>query len=102
MKQYYISLRPFTDGNHIIHKHDCPFLLEYRKYILLGAYESKEEAMHEGRKYFRKLALCRFCFHEVKGSRKSVQTSEIKARKGFITSRHLKSAYKNMMFISPC
>jgi len=99
MKEFFISIRPCSNGNHVVHKHDCPLLPEPGKRILLGAFQSSGEALREGIKQFRNPVCCRFCSNE--DNRKKVNTEyEAKAGTAFISSDNLTSSIENVMFCS--
>jgi hypothetical protein len=61
--KYSIGTRPQVNGRHFIHREDCPLLPSPPKRMHLGAFESPEEAMEEGRKYYDNPGTCRFCMH---------------------------------------
>jgi hypothetical protein len=99
MKEYFISIRPCSNGNHVVHKHDCPLLPEPGKRILLGAFLSPGNAVKEGRKHFRKPVCCRFCLKEDNWRNVNAE-SEVKAGPAFISSNDLTSTIESLMFCS--
>jgi len=62
--QYFVSVKPLTNDYHQIHKDDCPFLPEKEKRILLGHFDSGNEALTESKSYFKRSECCRFCMKE--------------------------------------
>ena len=62
MKQnYYISIKERLNGDHLVHRQDCPFLSERKDMILLGSFMSVSEALIRGMSRFRKVGRCPFC-----------------------------------------
>jgi hypothetical protein len=99
MKEFFISIRPCSNGYHFVHKHGCPLLPEPGKRILLGAFKSSGEALREGRKQFRKPVCCRFCSNE-DNWRKVNPEYEAKTGTAFISSDNLTSTIESLMFCS--
>jgi hypothetical protein len=62
--RYYVAIRPQTNEYHTVHKEDCPFLPDDNKRIYLGTFGPGEDAVREGRKYFKRSNSCRFCSKE--------------------------------------
>jgi hypothetical protein len=62
--KYYLSIRPQINGQHALHKEDCPFLPEDEKRIYLGIFGSGEDAKEEGHRHFARTTVCRFCSKE--------------------------------------
>lgn len=99
MNKYFINTRPFSNGYHVVHKQDCPLLPEPGKRILLGVFQSPDDAINEGKNHFRKPVCCRFCSKEGTWSRES-QESEVKAGAAFISSDNLTDTIEGLMFCS--
>jgi hypothetical protein len=59
--KYYVAVRPRTNGHHTVHKGGCPFIIENRKGIYLGEFNSGRAAFKESRLHFKKTECCIFC-----------------------------------------
>jgi hypothetical protein len=99
LKEYYISTRPFSNGSHIIHRHDCPFLPEPGNRTFLGAFQSPGDALKEGIMHFREPACCRFCSKEGI-DRKVNPEPELKPEPVFISFDRLKPTIESLMLCS--
>jgi len=67
--KYYIGERRNIDGNHVLHKEECPFLTDTDKAINLGMCHSPQMARNLGKLLFKKIDVCLFCckeFHDQK------------------------------------
>jgi hypothetical protein len=62
--KYYVSIRPQINGQHALHKEDCPFLPEDERRIYLGMFRSGQNAILEVQKRFSATTVCRFCLKE--------------------------------------
>lgn len=63
-EKYFISTDPRITGSHPVHKLGCPFLPKPGRRIPLGVFQSKGEAVREGRRYFGRAESCPFCSKE--------------------------------------
>jgi hypothetical protein len=99
MKEFFISIRPCSNGNHVVHKHDCPLMPEPGKRIFLGAFQSAADAVKEGIRYFRRTDNCPFCLKEHKEMKRKVLTAG-KVKPDLISSSHLKVTWESQMFCS--
>lgn len=61
MKRYFTGISPQRGENHLVHTGDCPFMPVQGESIYLGIFQSVEDAMEEGRKYFSEVSGCLFC-----------------------------------------
>jgi hypothetical protein len=59
--KYYVAIRPQTNKHHAVHKEDCPFLPDDGKRIYLGVFNSDQDALGEGKRYFSRTKCCLFC-----------------------------------------
>ncbi len=67
--KYYLAKRPQINDRHPVHHESCPFLNENEDNIYLGSFNSGEQALHEGEKYYPMTACCRFCLKEHIGNK---------------------------------
>jgi hypothetical protein len=59
--KYFVAVRPQTNGNHPVHKDDCPFLPDDKHRIYLGNYSTGRDAVKEGLRHFDKPVCCPYC-----------------------------------------
>jgi hypothetical protein len=74
--KYYVSIRPQINGQHALHKEDCPFLPEDEKRIYLGIFASSQDAIMEGQRHFSGTNVCRFCLKEHQPERRETVFSD--------------------------
>jgi hypothetical protein len=99
MKEYYISTGSFSNGSHVVHRHECPLLPEPGKRIFLGAFRSPGDALKEGMKHFGEPVCCRFCSND-ENQRKVNAESDVRAGTGFISYDRLKPTIESLMLCS--
>ena len=99
IKEYYIGTRPFSDGSHIVHRHDCPLLPKPGKRIHLGAFHSPAEAAKEGTRHYDDPVCCRFCSKE-ENQKEIIPVSEVKTGVVFISYDRLKPTLESLMLCS--
>jgi len=88
------------DGSHTVHRHGCPLLPESGRRILLGVFQLPQEAVKEGRRYFRRPGRCPFC-SKVHNEKKKPVFTEVKTGPSFISSaRMIKALWVNQIFCS--
>jgi hypothetical protein len=84
--KYYVAIRPQTDDRHNVHKEDCPFLPEAERRIFLGIFQSPQDAVAEGTKYFNRSNNCLFCSKEHQHQDNKPLISELLAQENYISS----------------
>jgi hypothetical protein len=94
---YFVSTKPRTNDFHQVHKEDCPFLPEKEKRIFLGQFDSENEALNEGKSYFRKSEFCRFCMKELQQDKKDLVFAEIEYAANYPVSTIIYQSYEDAM-----
>lgn len=59
--EYYASLEALENGNHTVHKKDCPMLPEMKDLKYLGDFMFSASAMAEAEKQFKQVNGCYHC-----------------------------------------
>jgi len=99
-EKYFVSTSPRIDGSHTVHRQVCPFLPEPGRRIFLGVFQSSQEAVKEGRGYFRRADSCPFCLKEHNEMRRRIFTVT-QANSDLISSARMKKAtWESLMFCS--
>jgi hypothetical protein len=95
--KYYVAMRPQTNEHHSVHKEDCPFLPEDGRRIYLGIFQSPEDALEEGRKYFSRSDSCLFCSKERLPKNKKPVVSGMQVAENFISSDGLTITWESVL-----
>lgn len=99
-EKYFISISPRISGCHTIHKQTCPFLPDPGKRIPLGVFQSSQEAVLEGREFFKIAEKCPFCLKEP-AEKKRWTFTVIQANPDLIsTARMKKATWESLMFFA--
>jgi hypothetical protein len=99
-EKYFINTSPRINGSHTVHRLQCPFLPEPRRRVLLGVFQSSQEAVKEGRGYFRRADNCPFCLKEHNEMKRRIFTVT-QANPDLISSAQMKKAtWVSLMFCS--
>jgi hypothetical protein len=99
-EKYFINTSPRINGSHNVHRQQCPFLPEPGRRILLGVFQSSQDAVRKGRWYFRRADNCPFCLKGHNEIKKPVFT-EVKTGPDLISSARMKkSTWESLMFCS--
>jgi hypothetical protein len=64
MTQYYVDRRPQANGDHEVHKSDCPRLPLNENRLYLGSFKNCSAAVREARKYYSQVNGCQHCSSE--------------------------------------
>jgi len=64
MSKFYLTKKTSLTGSHSIHKEGCPFLQNADKNIVLGEFESSNDAVWKARMIFHNSKACIFCSKE--------------------------------------
>lgn len=99
-ERYFISTSPRINGDHTIHRHDCPFLPEPGRRIPLGAFQSPRDAVKEGRNYFRRADSCLFCSKELNDIKRRTFMSERVDPNKISSARMKKAPWMDLLFSS--
>jgi len=92
---FYIGTRPQANGRNFIHRKDCPLLPSPGNRIFLGTYESPEDAVEEGKKYFDNPDTCRFCMHHAETERSKF--AEAIEEPGFLTHAGIINSWESAL-----
>jgi len=98
-EKYFISRNPRISGIHTVHKQGCPFLPAQEKRILLGVFESSQEAVKKGSGYFRSPVGCPFCLKEYNEIKKPAFI-EGATNQDLISSSRVKATWESLLFCS--
>jgi hypothetical protein len=75
-RYYLINSRSLVNGEHVIHRNDCPLLPGPGSRFLLGSFNSPSDAREEGLKHFEKVKCCPFCMNETHSIHNIRKTAE--------------------------
>jgi len=99
-EKYFISTNPRICGSHTVHRQGCTFLPEPGRRIHLGVFQSSQEAVKEGRRYFGRADSCPFCSKEHNDLTRRTFTVR-QADQDLISSARMKKVpWVNLMFCS--
>ena len=98
-EKYFISRNPRISGIHTVHRQGCPFLPAPEKRILLGVFESSQEAVKKGSGYFRSPVGCPFCLKEYNEIKKPAFI-EGATNQDLISSSRVKATWESLLFCS--
>jgi len=83
---FFISLRPRINGSHLVHKEGCPLLPDTHTRICLGMFESPEDALNEGKKFFERSDICPFCCKKYQTQMSNTGSSKMHVKENFVSS----------------
>jgi len=95
--KYYLAIRPQTNKNHAVHKEGCPFLPDAEKRIYLGIFNSGQEALTEGYRYFSRTHSCLFCSKELQPKKRLPVFSEIEVSGNIQANNQLSLSMKEIL-----
>jgi len=64
MSEYYVHKYEDKDGDHEVHRSDCPHLRNMENFICLGSFNNCHEAVQAAKKYYSKVNGCKQCSPE--------------------------------------
>jgi hypothetical protein len=73
---YYFSSGTLTNGEHVIHRADCPLMPGPAERSLLGIFNSPADAKTEGLKHSDRIKCCPFCINELHSTHNSRETQD--------------------------
>jgi hypothetical protein len=94
-EKYFIAVRPQLNGNHSVHKDNCPFLPEYGKRKYLGQFTDPNDALNEGKKHYSSSHNCLFCTKKQESKLKDLVLAEITEISNLLTSERVTVALEN-------
>jgi hypothetical protein len=96
--KYYLAIRPQTNENHAVHKEGCPFLPDNKRRIYLGKFDSGQDAVTEGQRYFSKTNCCLFCSKEFQQKKRQPAFSEIELTKNIPVNNQISLPAKDALY----
>lgn len=68
MQEYYVRIKPQSNGTNAVHKEGCPFMPDKSKRKYLGMFHSCQDAVREAKKHYLRSDRCLFCTKELSQS----------------------------------